>query len=142
MRVLHCRLWPSMLNKNFSTLLHKWQDFGKKITEHKMCVSISRTYMSDMFLILKRTEQNVIKKSRGFQVKYSLLLSDFNVSVILPMFLSKNTQISITTTSCLVRAQLFHAYGRTDGRKDGKTNPTNLILTDPHNRSSLRHEKN
>jgi hypothetical protein len=83
-----------------------------------MCVSISRTYMCDMFLILKRTEQNVIKKSRGFQVKYSLLLSDFNLSVTLPMFLSNNTQISITITSCLVRAQLIHADRWTDGRKD------------------------
>ena len=95
-----------------------------------MCVSISRTYMSDMFLILKRTEQNMIKKSRGFQVKYSLLLSEFNVSVTLPMFLSKNTQISITMTSCLVRAQLFHAFGRTDGRTDGRKDKLNESNTD------------
>ena len=43
----------------FSTLSHKRYDF-RKVTEHKMCVLIFSTNLSEIFLILRRTERDVI----------------------------------------------------------------------------------
>jgi hypothetical protein len=46
----------------FSTLSHKQHDFrGKKVTEHKMCVFILSTILSEIFFNLRRTERDVIK---------------------------------------------------------------------------------
>jgi len=47
--------------KYFPTLSHKRYDFREKVTEHKICVSILFTNMSETFLILWRTEQDMIK---------------------------------------------------------------------------------
>ena len=48
----------------FSTLSHKRQDFRrkKKFTEHIMYVLISSRILSETFLILRRTELDMIKK--------------------------------------------------------------------------------
>ena len=45
--------------------------------------------MSDTFHILKGTERHVIKKSRCFQIKYPLFLSDFNVTLTLSTFIEQ-----------------------------------------------------
>jgi hypothetical protein len=45
----------------FSTLSHKRKDFRKKFTENKMRVLIFSTILSEIFLILKRTEQDIFK---------------------------------------------------------------------------------
>jgi hypothetical protein len=46
----------------FPVLYHKRHDFGKKVTEHKMCVLIfSITFFSETFLIMGRTERDMIK---------------------------------------------------------------------------------
>jgi len=44
-----------------------------------MCVSIfSTNFLSGTFLILRRMERNMNTIYKGFHVKYSLFLSDFN----------------------------------------------------------------
>ena len=45
----------------FSTLSHKRHDFRKKVTEHKMCVLIFCTAFSETFLIIRRTERDMIR---------------------------------------------------------------------------------
>ena len=48
----------------FPPTSHKRKDFSKKkkkVTEHKMCVLILSTILSGTFLILRRTERDVIK---------------------------------------------------------------------------------
>ena len=45
----------------FATLSHKRHDFRKNVTEHKMCVLIFSTNFSETFLILRRTERDMIK---------------------------------------------------------------------------------
>jgi len=46
----------------FSTLSHKRHDFRKKkVIEHEMCVLIFSTNLSELFLILRRSERDVIK---------------------------------------------------------------------------------
>jgi len=42
------------------TLSHNRHDFRKKVTEHKMCVLIFLSILSEMFLILRRTERDII----------------------------------------------------------------------------------
>jgi len=44
----------------FSTLSHKRHDFHKTVIEHKIRVLIVPTILSETFLILKRTERNLI----------------------------------------------------------------------------------
>ena len=52
--------------------------FGKKkITEHKICVLISLQLLSEIFLILKMIQLDIIINVKRLQVKYPLFLSDF-----------------------------------------------------------------
>jgi uncharacterized membrane protein YwzB len=41
----------------FSTFSHKWDDFRKKVTEHKMRVLIFSTILSETFLIPKEMSE-------------------------------------------------------------------------------------
>jgi hypothetical protein len=50
----------------------------KKVIEPKMCVLIVSTILAETFLILKRTELDMIKMCNGLYVKYPLFLPDFN----------------------------------------------------------------
>ena len=43
------------------TCSHKRHDFRKNVTEHKMCVLSVCTTLSETFLILRKTERDVIK---------------------------------------------------------------------------------
>ena len=51
---------------------------GVGIIEYKMCVLILYTILSEIILILRRTERDMIKMYIGLHVKYRLLLSDFD----------------------------------------------------------------
>ena len=56
----------------------------------------------------------------GLRAKYPLFLSRFNEILIFPNRFSKNTQIPNFMKIRSVGAE-FHAFRRTDGRKDGQT---------------------
>jgi hypothetical protein len=61
--------------KYYPTLSHKLYDFRKKVTEYKICVLILFAIFSETFLILRRTEQDMIKKiCIRLHVKYPLFL--------------------------------------------------------------------
>ena len=60
-----------------STFSHKRSDFRKEFVEHKICFLIFCTNAPKTFLIVRRTEQDIIIKYTGLQVQYLLFLSDF-----------------------------------------------------------------
>jgi len=51
--------WPAL--QYFSTFSHKRHDFRKSVTEHKICVWSSVHILSEMFLILRKNERDMIK---------------------------------------------------------------------------------
>ena len=52
--------------------------FPKNTIEHKTCVLILSTILSETFLILRRNERDMIKMFICFHVNYPLFLSDIN----------------------------------------------------------------
>ena len=78
----YCHLWPVSLYNIFSTLSYKRHDFRgikKKLLNIKCVFWFSIQLLSEIFLILRRNEQGMIKKMYfGVHVKYPLFLSDFN----------------------------------------------------------------
>jgi len=46
--------------QHFYTISHKRQGFRENVTEHKMCVLIFSTNLSQIFLILRRIRRDII----------------------------------------------------------------------------------
>jgi hypothetical protein len=71
-------MWPVQLYNIFFALSHKRQDFRERKKECKIYVLFSLQILSETFLILRRTERNVMKNIYYFSCKYPLFLSDCN----------------------------------------------------------------
>ena len=64
---------------HFPTLSHERHHFGrKKVNEHKMCVLIFTTFLSETFFFLRRTEQDMIINVLGSPCKVPDILIRFN----------------------------------------------------------------
>jgi hypothetical protein len=64
--------------QDFLTLSHIPHDFRKPNTEHKMCVLIFSTNLSESFMILRRTKPRMVKYVYWLSCKVPLIVSDFN----------------------------------------------------------------
>ena len=53
------------------------QGFWKKVIEHKMCVLIIRTTVSEKFLILRIIQRNIIKNMQTSSCKVAVILVRF-----------------------------------------------------------------
>jgi hypothetical protein len=63
----------------FYTLSHKWHEYrgGKKrFIKCKICVLFFSITWSEIFLILRKTKQDIIKNVHRFRAKYPLFLSE------------------------------------------------------------------
>jgi len=60
----------------FSTLSHNWYDFRKKVIEYKTRVLIFSTVLSETFLILRRTERDMIINVYWSTGKVSVILEN------------------------------------------------------------------
>ena len=74
----YCYMWPAPLYSIFPNYLVNGEIFEtkKKVTEHKMCVLVSSTILSETFLILRRTERDMIRnvyRSASCKVPVSLV---------------------------------------------------------------------
>jgi len=58
----------------FGTLSYKWHELRRRFVEHKMCVQIFSTDLSETFLILRRIWRGVIIKVNRFSCKLHNLL--------------------------------------------------------------------
>ena len=58
----------------FSTLSHKRPDFRKRAIEHKMCPVIFIQLLSEPFLILRRTERDIMKTVYWYLCKVPVIL--------------------------------------------------------------------
>ena len=66
----YCNLWPDRLYHICPHFLTTGTIFEKKkVIEHKMCVLIFYTTLSETFLILRRNERGIIKMYIGLQGK-------------------------------------------------------------------------
>jgi hypothetical protein len=70
--------------------------------------------LSEKFLILRKLSEIWSKMCSGLHVKYPLFVSDFHDTWICGTVFSKKTQIPNFAKIRPVRAELFHADGRTD----------------------------
>jgi hypothetical protein len=102
----------------FSALSHKRHDFREKVIEHKMCVLILSTTLSEAFLILRRIQRDITINVHRRSCKVPLLLSDFNGTWNCWTHLRKIVKYQISRKIRLVVVELFHAEGRTDGQTD------------------------
>jgi len=113
----YCLPWPAPLYIILFTLSHKRYDFRKQVTEHKMCVLIFSTTLSEPFLILRRNERGMIKNVNWSSFKVSFNLVRFQWHSNFLYRISKNPETSNCMNMRPVGAEFFHAGGRTDMTK-------------------------
>ena len=105
----------------FSTLSHKRHDFRKEVTENQMCSLIFSTTLSEIFLILRRNEWDMIKMCIGLHLKYPLFLSDFNENWIFSTDFWKIHKYQISWKPFLWESNFSM-------QKDWRTDMTKLIV--------------
>jgi len=81
---------------NFSTLPHKRNDFRENVIKTKMCVFIFCTTSSQTFLILRRTERDIVINVYRSSCKVSVILVRFESTVKPLNRVSKNPQHQIS----------------------------------------------
>ena len=92
--------------------------FEKKIYWTKKCVfRLSLQLLSETFLILRRTERDMIKNAHRFSCKVPIIPVIFLWNLNFLDTFSKNTQISDFMKTRPVGTELFHAHKRTDMTK-------------------------
>ena len=72
----------------FFTLSHKCMILVKKINEHKMCLWFPLQLSSEIFIILRRIQRDIITNVDRFHVKYPLFLQYFKQNSF-PQHISK-----------------------------------------------------
>ena len=77
MRMHHLVTAGSPTVQYFSNYLINSTVFEKRVIDHK-CVLILSTLLSEIFIIIRRSNRNIIKMSIDLHVKYPLFFSDFN----------------------------------------------------------------
>jgi len=112
----YCQLWPVRVYNIFPHYLINGTIVDNKLPNTKCVFWFSLRFLSETFLILRRTEPDMIKMYIGLHVKWPLFLSDFNETNFRDRF-SKSSQISDFTKIRPVGAELFHADRRTDMTK-------------------------
>ena len=112
----YCRLWPAPLYNIFPHYLINGTIFGINLLNTK-CAFWFSICLSQIFLILRRNERNMIKKIYQSSCKVPVILVRFYSNLNLIDILSKNTQISNFLIIHPLGAVLFHVDRQTERRK-------------------------
>jgi hypothetical protein len=118
--VLYCNVSPIWLYNIFSHYLTNGTIFGKNVLNIKSVFWFSLQLLSETFLILRRTERDIIIYVHRSSCKVPGILVRFQRNLNFLDRSSKNTRISNSMETRPVGAELFHA--------DGQTGMTTLIL--------------
>ena len=115
----YCHLWPDTFYIIFPSYLINGRVFEKKILNTKCVFWISLQLLSEIFLVLRINEWDMIKMYTGLLVKYPSFLSDFNEIWIFSTDFWKipKYQISQNPSS----GSLIVPWGRTNRWTDGRT---------------------
>ena len=73
-RAPYCHLWPVRLYNIFPHYLINGAIFEKRAIEHKMCAVIFLQLLSKPFLILRRTERDMMKTVYWYLCKVPIIL--------------------------------------------------------------------
>jgi hypothetical protein len=76
--VLYCHLWPVWLYQIFPHYLINGTTFGKKLLNIKCVFRFYLQILSEIFLILRRIQRDIIINVHMSSCKVPLFLSDFN----------------------------------------------------------------
>jgi hypothetical protein len=95
--------------------LRTWREFEIK---HKMCVSASLQILSEIFLILRRIQRDIIINIHWSSCKVAVILIRLQWNLSIFARFSKNTLISKLMKFCSEEVELFHAEGQTEGQTD------------------------
>jgi hypothetical protein len=102
----------------FSILYHKRHDFRKKyiFTIKRVFYYFPYKFLSDTFLIIRRSGRDMIKNARLSECKVPVISLDFNQTCIFLDELSRKIQIPNFMKSRSMGTELFHANRWTDGQ--------------------------
>jgi hypothetical protein len=117
-------LWPAPLYNIFQTLSNERRYFREKkekLLNSKCVFWFPLQLLSETFLILRGTEEDMIKNVQCRHWQYPLFESDFKETWIFWTVFRKMLKYQISWKSVPVGAELFHAEGRT-GRHDEANN--------------------
>jgi len=103
----------------FFTLCHKRHDFRKTVLRIKCVLWCSPQSLSEIILVIRRTERDMIKMYIGLHVKYPLFFSDFN-----------ETWIFSTDLWKILKYQIIWKFGRWE--------PSCSMWTERRNMTKLR----
>jgi hypothetical protein len=118
----YCHLWPVRLYNIFPHIL---TNGGRK--KYSVGVLILSSNFSETFLILRRTERDMVINIHLFSCKVPIFLVRCSRNLNFLDRYSKNTSILNFVKIGPVRAELSHADRRRD-QKDGRTDRTRLIV--------------
>jgi len=112
----------SLVLPHFYTLFHKRHDFckKKKVTEHKTGVLILSTNLFETFLILRRTERDIIINVLRSSHLVSIILVRFKQNLNYLQKFLKRIKIPNFMIIYSVGAGSFHADRRTDRQRERK----------------------
>ena len=117
----YCDLWPARLYSIFPHYLNKRHDIRKKLLNKKCVFWLSVQLLSETFLILRRTERDVIKNVNWIHVKWPSFLSDLNETWVVSIDFRKILKYQLLWNSVKWEP-------RFSMRTDGRTYKTKLII--------------